>query len=150
MANDENDDTPRDEPNEGSPGGFDLGGLMATAQEAMSARAEAANRTVEGTSGGGVVRVTMTGSGEVTGVTLDPAVVDPEDIEMLQDLIVAALSDASSEVTAMQQEATISAFGQLDLGAVGGDLGNALNNTLGGLLGGGGQGPGDPNDPPRE
>lgn len=150
MANDENhDDTPEIEGGEPSPGGVDLGGLMATAQEAMSARAEAANRTVEGTSGGGVVRVTMTGSGEVTGLTLDPAVVDPEDIEMLQDLIVAALSDASTKVTAMQREATMSALG-LDLGALGGDLGTALNSTLGGLLGGGQEGLGGPDQPPKE
>lgn len=151
MPSDQNyDDIHGAEGDDTGASGMDFGGLMASAQEAMSARAEAAQRTVEGTSGGGVVRVTMTGRGEVTEVTLAPEVVDPEDIEMLQDLIVAALSDANTKVTDMQREATMSAFGQLNLGAIGGDLGNALNSTLGGLLGGGGEGLGGPDEPPEE
>jgi len=95
--------------------------LLASAQEAMAAQAEAANRTVEGTAGGGVVRVTMTGGGEVIAVTLAPEVVDPGDIEMLQDLIVAALHDVGSKVVEMQREA-LGALGQIDLGSAFGDL----------------------------
>ena len=107
----------------------DLGGLLASAQEAISAQAEAALATVEGSAGGGVVTVTMTGTGEVTDVTLAPEVVDPADVEMLQDLIVAALHDAGLKVTEMQREA-MGALGGLDLGSLG--------DMFGGLAGGAG------------
>jgi len=106
--------------------------LLASAQEAMAAQVEAASRTVEGSAGGGVVRVTMTGGGEVTGVTLAPEVVDPSDIEMLQDLILAALRDANVQVVELQREA-MGSFGGLDLGSALGDL----------FGGGGGSGGGD-------
>lgn len=114
--------------NLGGMGGMDLGGLLESAQNAMAAQADAASQVVEGTSGGGVVHVTMTGAGEVTKVSLAAEVVDPSDVEMLEDLIVAALADASTKVTALQREA-LGAFGQVDLG--GGGPGG-----LGGLLGG--------------
>jgi DNA-binding YbaB/EbfC family protein len=95
--------------------------LLASAQEAMAAQAEAASRTVEGSAGGGVVRVTMTGGGEVTAVTLAPEVVDPSDVEMLQDLIVAAVHDAGAKVAEMQR-AALGALGQIDLGSAFGEL----------------------------
>ena len=50
--------------------------------------------TVEGTAGGGMVTVTMKGVKEVQGLKIDPEVVSPEDVEMLQDLIVAAIAEA--------------------------------------------------------
>jgi nucleoid-associated protein EbfC len=111
----------------GLPGLGDLGGLFESAQQALSAQAEAAERTVEGTAGGGVVTVTMTGAGAVTAVTLAPEVVDPDDIEMLQDLIVAALHDAGLKVTELQRQA-LGALGGLDIGGIG--------QMLGGLGGG--------------
>ena len=111
----------------------DLGGLLESAQQAFSAQAEAAQQTVEGSAGGGVVTVTMTGAGEVTAVSLAREVVDPDDVDMLQDLIVAALHDAGLKVTELQQQA-LGAFGGLDLGGIG--------DVLGGLTGGGGSGPG--------
>ena len=114
----------------------DLGGLLASAQQAISAQAEAARATVEGSAGGGVVTVTMTGTGEVTDVTIAPEVVDPDDVEMLQDLIVAALHDAGLKVTEMQREA-MGALGGLDIGSLG--------NMFGGLTGGGA----DPDDAGR-
>ena len=107
----------------------DLGGLLASAQQAISAQAEAARATVEGSAGGGVVTVTMTGTGEVTEVTLAREVVDPDDVEMLQDLVVAALHDAGLKVTEMQREA-MGALGGLDLGSLG--------DMFGGLAGGAG------------
>jgi hypothetical protein len=55
---------------------------------------EMAGRTVEATAGGGMVTVTATGSQELTGVKIDPAVVDPNDVAMLQDLILAAANEA--------------------------------------------------------
>jgi len=95
--------------------------LLASAQEAMAAQVEAASRTVEGSAGGGVVRVTMTGGGEVTGITIAPAVVDPDDVEMLQDLVLAALRDANAQVVELQR-AALGTFGGLDLGSALGDL----------------------------
>ena len=53
---------------------------------------------VEASSGGGMVTVRMSGNKVVTGVTIDPEVVDPEDVEMLQDLIVAAVNEATRKV----------------------------------------------------
>jgi DNA-binding YbaB/EbfC family protein len=53
---------------------------------------------VEASSGGGMVTVKMSGNKVVTGVTIDPEVVDPEDVEMLQDLIVAAVNEAARKV----------------------------------------------------
>ena len=63
-------------------------------QQLMAAQAELADLEVEGTAGGGLVRATMTGSGELTSVTITPSVVDPADVETLQDLVVAAVRDA--------------------------------------------------------
>jgi len=100
----------------------DLGGLLESAQQAVSAQARAADEVVEGTAGGGVVTVEMTGSGEVRSVTLSRDVVDPDDVDMLQDLIVAALHDADLKVTALQRQA-LGALGDLDLGGLGGMLG---------------------------
>jgi nucleoid-associated protein EbfC len=100
----------------------DLGGLLESAQEALAAQAEAANEVVEGSAGGGVVRVTMTGTGEVEAVSIDPEVVDPEEVEMLQDLVVAALHDATAKVAEIQRQA-LGAFGGFDIGGLGGPSG---------------------------
>jgi nucleoid-associated protein EbfC len=61
-------------------------------------QAELAEVTVTGSSGGGIVKVTMNGQFELIDVSLDPIAVDPRDIPMLQDLIVAAHADASEKV----------------------------------------------------
>jgi DNA-binding YbaB/EbfC family protein len=124
------------EPSAGAatPGGA-LGGLLESAQQAFSAQAQAAQQVVEGSAGGGVVSVTMTGSGEVTAVTLAPEVVDPDDIEMLQDLIVAALHDAGLKVTDLQRQA-LGALGVLDLGGLGDMLGGLTGTTAGAGAGG--------------
>ena len=49
---------------------------------------------VDGSAGGGVVSATVTGKGELVSITIDPSAVDPADVEMLQDLVVAAVNDA--------------------------------------------------------
>jgi nucleoid-associated protein EbfC len=64
-------------------------------QQLAAAQAELAAAEVTGTAGGGLVSATMTGSGEVTALTISPEAVDPEDVETLQDLVVAAVRDAS-------------------------------------------------------
>jgi DNA-binding YbaB/EbfC family protein len=84
----------------------DMQQLMKQAQQMqeqlMAAQAELADAEVEGHAGGGLVRVTLTGSGEVKSLVIDPSAVDPGDVETLQDLVVAALRDgqrAAAELT---------------------------------------------------
>ena len=91
------------------PGGQpDMSALLAQAQQVqqklMEAQEQLANAEVHGQAGGGLVQVTVKGSGEVVGVSIDPKVVDPDDIETLQDLIVGALADAARQVTMLAQE----------------------------------------------
>jgi len=85
-----------------------MSALLAQAQQMqqrlLEAQQQLANAEVHGEAGGGLVKVVVKGSGEVVGVRIDPKVVDPEDIETLQDLIVGAMSDASKQVTRMAQE----------------------------------------------
>jgi DNA-binding YbaB/EbfC family protein len=102
----------------------DLGRLMAQAQQMqeqlVAAQAEAAEKVVEGQAGGGVVRVAVTGGMEFRSVTIDPAAVDPDEVDMLQDLVLAALHDAMGKVGEMQEGLT---------------SGLGLGGGLGGLLG---------------
>jgi DNA-binding YbaB/EbfC family protein len=101
------------------PGGGmpDLGSLLEQAQNLMAARAEASEQLVEGQAGGGVVKVQATAGGDFKRVTIDPKVVDPSDVEMLQDLVLAAIRDAVSRAEQINE----SAMG--DLGGLGGLLG---------------------------
>src|SRR5687768_14982374 len=91
------------------PGGGqpDMSALLAQAQQVqqqlMEAQEVLANAEVHGQAGGGLVQVTMKGSGEVIGVAIDRKVVDPDDIETLQDLIVGAVKDAAQQVTLLAQ-----------------------------------------------
>jgi DNA-binding YbaB/EbfC family protein len=71
-------------------------------QQLMAAQAELGNTQVQGSAGGGLVTATMTGSGELLELQIDPKAVDPDDVETLQDLVVAAVRDAAraaSELT---------------------------------------------------
>jgi len=83
----------------------DLGKLLKQAQQVQAKVAEMqtslAEKTVEATAGGGMVKVVMNGKHEVVSMTIDPEVVDPEDVEMLEDLIIAALNEARSGVDEM-------------------------------------------------
>jgi nucleoid-associated protein EbfC len=72
-------------------------------QQLMEAQAQMAAAEVHGEAGGGLVKVTMKGNGEIIGIAIDPKVVDPDDVETLQDLVVGALADASNQVTALAQ-----------------------------------------------
>ena len=103
----------------GAAGGFDLGSLFGMANEMLAAQQAAATESVVGSAGGGLVQITVTGGGEFTGVRLAPEAVDPSDIAMLEDLIVAALRDAMAKVQQLQS----GAMGGLDLGSLSGLLG---------------------------
>jgi nucleoid-associated protein EbfC len=64
-------------------------------QQLLAAQEELANAEVTGSAGGGLVTATVNGSGELQSLVIDPSVVDPDDVETLQDLVVAAIRDAS-------------------------------------------------------
>ncbi|TWH75435.1 hypothetical protein JD78_03996 [Modestobacter roseus] len=85
-------------------------------QQLAAAQEELAQTEVTGSAGGGLVTATMTGSGEITALTIAPAAVDPDDVETLQDLVVAALRDAQRAVG----ELTASTMGPLAGGLGGG------------------------------
>jgi DNA-binding YbaB/EbfC family protein len=86
------------------PGGGqpDLAQLMQQAQQMqqamVAAQQELATREVTGTAGGGLVSARMTGEGDLTALTIAPDAVDPDDLETLQDLVVAAVRDAKRAV----------------------------------------------------
>lgn len=63
-------------------------------EQMLKAQEELGNKTIEGTAGGGVVNVTMNGHKKLLNVTIKPEAVDPEDVEMLQDLVLTAVNDA--------------------------------------------------------
>jgi nucleoid-associated protein EbfC len=84
-------------------------------QQLMEAQEQLANTEVHGQAGGGLVQVTMKGSGEVVSVAIDPKVVNPDDIETLQDLIVGALADASKQMTILAQSRLGPLAGRLGL-----------------------------------
>jgi DNA-binding YbaB/EbfC family protein len=90
-------------------------------QQLAEAQAELADAVVDGSAGGGLVSATVTGSGELLSVTIDPAVIDPQDAETLQDLIVAAVRDATRKAG----ELAAAKMGPLTggLGSLGGGLG---------------------------
>jgi DNA-binding YbaB/EbfC family protein len=82
--------------------------LMKQAQKMQeqleAAQAELATTEVTGTAGGGLIEATVKGSGELTAITIDPKVVDPDDIETLQDLIVVAVRDANRVATELANQ----------------------------------------------
>ncbi|MGY1707121.1 YbaB/EbfC family nucleoid-associated protein [Geodermatophilus sp. SYSU D00697] len=105
------------------PGGQpDMARLLEQAQQMQqqlaAAQEQLAQETVTGSAGGGLVTATMTGHGELAAVTIAPEAVDPDDVETLQDLVVAAVRDASRQVN----ELTASRMGPL-AGGLGGGLG---------------------------
>lgn len=96
-----------------------FGNMMKQAQ-AMQARMaqmqeELAAMQIEGTSGGGMVRVVTNGKQEVLSIKINPEVVDPEDVDMLEDLILAALAEAREKSTKAMEEAMARVTGGLGL-----------------------------------
>jgi DNA-binding YbaB/EbfC family protein len=73
-------------------------------RELAKAQAELADEHVEGTAGGGAVKVVMTGAGEVTEVKIEPSAIDPEDRTLLEDLVLAAINEAMNAQQALTQE----------------------------------------------
>ncbi len=95
----------------GFPGMGGLGNMQGMLQKVQKMQAqmqkaqeELQARTFETTAGGGAVKVVVTGKKEMQSITIDPQVVDPDDVEMLQDLIVAAVNEAMKEVDRVSEE----------------------------------------------
>jgi nucleoid-associated protein EbfC len=82
----------------------------------QKAQAELANETVEATAGGGMVTVTANGAGEIKLIKIDPKAIDPNDPEMLEDLVVAAVNEAIRSAHSLME----SKLGGLAGGALGG------------------------------
>ena len=85
-----------------------LGKLMKQAQQMQAKMAEMqaglAERRIEASAGGGMVTVVMSGAHEVVSVAIDPEVVDRDDVEMLEDLVAAAVNEARHQVDEMVRE----------------------------------------------
>ncbi|GBQ97482.1 YbaB/EbfC family nucleoid-associated protein [Asaia lannensis] len=98
-----------------------LAGLMKQASQMQSRMEEVQNTlnalTVEGSSGAGLVGVTLTGKGDMRGLRIDPKLADPNEVEMLQDLIIAAFADARTKVEAASAEEMRKVTGGIDLPA---------------------------------
>jgi nucleoid-associated protein EbfC len=99
--------------------GFDMNKMMKQAQKMQAdmerAQAGLAEETVIGSAGGGMVTVSITGQLDITSITIDKDVVDPEDVEMLQDLVLSAVREALEKAKALQQEKLGAVTGGLNL-----------------------------------
>ena len=104
--------------------------LMKEAQKAQRKMAEAqeklASLSVEGSAGGGLVTVTASGDGSITGVTIDKSAVDPDDVDLLEDLVTAAVNEAQRKVKELQETEMGSAMGRP--GRYGRTRGDVLNS----------------------
>ena len=108
----------------GLPQNMNMNNLMKQAQK-MQQQMEEATKAMEeaqftAKAGGGAVEVTVSGKKEIISLTLAEEVVDPDDIEMLQDLIVAAINEAFRQVDEASNENMSKLTGGLDLGGLGG------------------------------
>ena len=128
--------------------------MLQQAQEMMAAQQQAQeelkDQRVEASAGGGMVKVVMTGDLRLHSIAIDPDAVDPEDVEMLQDLVVASVNEALRSAQELQERALGGAAGGLEgfdpmsaldaLGGLGG-LGGGLGGLGGGMAPGGGGAP---------
>ena len=96
--------------------------IMKLQEQMLRTQESLGEQTVTATAGGGVVQVVMTGHQQVQSITIDPEVVDPEDVEMLQDLILAAVNEAVERSKAMAADQMSGLTGGLNLGSLGGLL----------------------------
>ena len=96
-----------------------LGQMMKQAQEMQAKMQEMQSKLadveVTGQSGAGMVQVTLNGKGDLRKVKLDKSIVDPEDVEVLEDLLVAAFNDAKNKVDAQVADQTSKMMGGLKL-----------------------------------
>ncbi|MEA2442369.1 MAG: nucleoid-associated protein EbfC, partial [Thermoleophilaceae bacterium] len=118
--------------------------MLKQAQEVMAAQQEAQDalkeQRVEASAGGGMVKVVVTGDLKLESLAIDPDAVDPEDVEMLQDLVLAATNEALRQAVDLQEKAMQGASGAGGFDPMQALEGLGLGDALGGLggLGGGG------------
>ncbi len=97
----------------------DIGSLMKQAQkmqaQILKIQEEMAERSVEASAGGGMVAVTANGKQEILSIRIEPEVVDPEDVEMLQDLVAAAVNEALKKAQEMVAEEMAKITGGMQL-----------------------------------
>lgn len=106
----------------GGMGGMNMNSMLAKAQkmqeEMAAAQAEVEATEVEATAGGGAVTVRANGAKKILGIRISPEAVDPDDIEMLEDLITAAVNEALSKADELMQQKMSSITGGLNLGGL--------------------------------
>lgn len=107
--------------------GIDLQRMMRLSQQMQARMAEMQKQlerqTIVAAAGGGMVEVTADGKGNIKGVSIDPAVVDPNEVEMLEDLVVAAASEVQRRARERMEGEMRKATGGLPLGGLGNLLG---------------------------
>ena len=110
----------------GGPGGFDINALMRQAQQMQAEMVEAQEKlkdeVVEASAGGGMVKVKMGGDLTLREIVIDPEAIDPEEAEMLQEMVQAAVNEG---LRAAQELASSK------MGDIGGDLGGGMGGLLG-------------------
>ncbi|HET7120112.1 MAG TPA: YbaB/EbfC family nucleoid-associated protein [Solirubrobacterales bacterium] len=110
----------------GGPGGFDVNALMKQAQqmqaEMLEAQEKLKDETVEASAGGGMVKVTMGGDLTLRAIVIDPEAIDPEEAELLQEMVQAAVNEG---LRAAQELASSK------MGGIAGDLGGGMGGLLG-------------------
>ncbi len=89
--------------------------LQQMQQSALKAQEDLHSQIVEGTSGGGAVKIEVTGGLNVESLKIDPEVVDADDIEMLEDLVIAALNEALQKVQGLQTQQLSGLAGQFGI-----------------------------------
>jgi DNA-binding YbaB/EbfC family protein len=102
---------------------FDMNKMLEQVQQMQAqmaqAQAELANERVEASAGGGMVVVKATGAGEIAEITISPEAIDPEDPELLADMILAAVNEAIRSAQALAESKLGDAGGLGDLGSLG-------------------------------
>lgn len=106
----------------GGMGGMNMQNMMRQAQQmqqkVQQMQEEVEQREVEASAGGGVVRVVATGKKTIKSIEIKPEAVDPDDVEMLEDLVIAAVNEALAKADAMMQEEMGKITGGLNLGGL--------------------------------
>ncbi len=90
--------------------------LQQMQQQIMKAQEELNDQTVDGTAGGGAVSITVSGGMKVQSLKIDAEVIDPDEVEMLEDLVTAAVNEALAKVQALQMQQLGGLAGQFGLG----------------------------------
>ena len=92
--------------------------LQQMQEQVMKAQADLAAQKAEGTAGGGAVHIVLTGGMKVESLKIDKEVIDPDDVEMLEDLVTAALNEALAKVQGMQYGQIAKMAGSLGIGGI--------------------------------